>query len=118
MVYSYITNHLGVEKIQTKGDNRAVSTAKMVWKENNTKDEHKASAQNESVYEQLLKQHTLIDGVKAKQLSKAHQSITVVIVAQKTRMTHYFVKHVENNSRKHLLRAHGRWDRCGNRTRK
>lgn len=66
LLYSYFTSHLRVEIVQTKGDNRTVSTAKVVWKENDTKpDTPKPTEKKESVYEQLQKQHTLIDSMES-----------------------------------------------------
>lgn len=66
LLYSYFTSHLRMEIIQTKDDNTTVSTAKVVWKENNTKSNTpKPTEKKESVYEQLQKQHTLIDSMES-----------------------------------------------------
>lgn len=75
LIYSYFTSHLRMEIVQTKDDNTTVSTAKVVWKENNTKsDTPKPVEKKESVYEQLQKQHTLIEGMES-ETSNSQQSI-------------------------------------------
>ena len=66
LIYSYFTNHLGVEIVQTKDDTRTVSTAKVVWKENNIKpDNSNATEKKESVHEQLQKQHTIMNSMES-----------------------------------------------------
>lgn len=58
--YSFFTNHLRVEVVQNKEDNRVYSTAKVVWKENNeSRDAPIKTEQEKDINEQLMKQHTL-----------------------------------------------------------
>jgi len=59
IVYSYFTNHLRVEVIQNKEDNRIYSTAKVVWKENSVMPTINTTEKREGINEQLMKQHTM-----------------------------------------------------------
>jgi hypothetical protein len=73
--YSYFTNHLRVEMVQTKEDNKTLSTAKIVWKENTKEQTNFNKTEKEDINTQLMKQHTILTEIDGETMTDSSNSI-------------------------------------------
>ena len=68
--YSYFIKNLRVEMVQTKEDNKIISTTKVVWKENKMQQDHlDKNKKKQDINEQLMKQHTLLSSIEKESIN-------------------------------------------------